>query len=442
MKPFFIPQCENLQVLVNQNALRMIYDGSSIQIDGEIMRYGRAINEVSLVPFFESARQHLADEDWQFFENSRVSDDYCSEYLFQLVACGKCCLCKHRSQVDLINRAAIEQSLYSCPPYFITLTYDNEHLPPYGELRYRDVQNFLKRLRRRWDRKKLQHNMRYIICGEYGSKHGRPHYHMILMNNPYGCDEFSSEHQQLCDDIFICWNMCSRDAFRCEQCQNGAVQYVTKYLAKDKGQCKHFNKPFVRTSIGKGGIGYPAISKSLEYYRSNPSLNVFSYFDADLAYKEIPFGRYLSNHIYPSVSSQVHWSLRRAFAELQNEVMPLMVVYDMITFNDAVELLLRVRPSQFMRIKFSWKKVSEVVGKAGNICHLKKKWKQKVLQPVYEDLLDVLSEVHQDDLDYIIRLDTHRELQSPQQFNNYGSLGAKSFYINSKKSVVTLKEIL
>lgn len=59
---------------------------------------------------------------------------------------------------------------------FITLTYNQENLPPRG-LRKKDLQNFFKRLR------KLVTPLRYFACGEYGedqTKTKRPHYHAIV----------------------------------------------------------------------------------------------------------------------------------------------------------------------------------------------------------------------------------------------------------------------
>jgi len=64
---------------------------------------------------------------------------------------------------------------------FITLTYDNEHLP--NSLEYTDFQLFMKRLRvhteRHTDRPA---GIRFYMCGEYGEQFGRPHFHAIMFN--------------------------------------------------------------------------------------------------------------------------------------------------------------------------------------------------------------------------------------------------------------------
>jgi len=65
---------------------------------------------------------------------------------------------------------------------FVTLTYDDDHLPEDGSLNPRDVQLFLKRLRVGIAPIKV----RYFAVGEYGEQTGRPHYHMALFGYP-GC---------------------------------------------------------------------------------------------------------------------------------------------------------------------------------------------------------------------------------------------------------------
>jgi hypothetical protein len=57
---------------------------------------------------------------------------------------------------------------------FVTLTYDNDHMPPYGSLQVADFQKFMKRLRKRFGK------VRFFHCGEYGEHSERPHYHALL----------------------------------------------------------------------------------------------------------------------------------------------------------------------------------------------------------------------------------------------------------------------
>lgn len=70
-----------------------------------------------------------------------------------------------------------EMHTQTMPGWFLTLTYDEKHVPraPGGlSLRFYDIQLFCKRLR------KAKYKLKYIIVGEYGTTTHRPHYHAIL----------------------------------------------------------------------------------------------------------------------------------------------------------------------------------------------------------------------------------------------------------------------
>ena len=64
---------------------------------------------------------------------------------------------------------------------FITLTYDDNHLPWDGSLNKKHLQDFMKRLR--WHHR--DKTIRFFACGEYGEKLSRPHYHALLFNHDF-----------------------------------------------------------------------------------------------------------------------------------------------------------------------------------------------------------------------------------------------------------------
>jgi len=64
---------------------------------------------------------------------------------------------------------------------FVTLTYNPKNLPANGTLVVDDVQRFLKRLRKKLEPKKI----RFFLCGEYGEKLARPHYHLIIFGHDF-----------------------------------------------------------------------------------------------------------------------------------------------------------------------------------------------------------------------------------------------------------------
>lgn len=89
--------------------------------------------------------------------------------------CGQCIGCRLERSRQWAMRVMHEAQLHenNC---FITLTYDNAHLPSDKSLHYQDFQRFLKRFRKSIGARKI----RYYMAGEYGEKYGRPHWHACI----------------------------------------------------------------------------------------------------------------------------------------------------------------------------------------------------------------------------------------------------------------------
>lgn len=89
--------------------------------------------------------------------------------------CGQCIGCRLERSRQWAIRCVHEASLHddNC---FITLTYDDNHLPKNRSINKRDMQLFWKKLRKEIHPKKL----RYYMCAEYGDTTGRPHYHACV----------------------------------------------------------------------------------------------------------------------------------------------------------------------------------------------------------------------------------------------------------------------
>lgn len=95
------------------------------------------------------------------------------------VPCGRCEGCRLDHSFMWSVRCTCE-SYFHKESYFLTLTYDREHLPEDGLLRRSHMQSFIKRLRKHFSGYKL----RVFYCGEYGEKRHRPHYHAIIFGLP------------------------------------------------------------------------------------------------------------------------------------------------------------------------------------------------------------------------------------------------------------------
>ena len=112
---------------------------------------------------------------------------------FVEIPCGQCIECRLQRSRRWADRCMLELG-YHESSYFITLTYDNEHIPKnplidfetgeiYAEnatLVKKDLQDFMKRLRRAYEYKGYENKLRFFACGEYGSQTLRPHFHIIV----------------------------------------------------------------------------------------------------------------------------------------------------------------------------------------------------------------------------------------------------------------------
>lgn len=191
------------------------------------------------------------------------------------VPCGHCIGCRLDKSRAWADRMMLELD-HSKTAVFVTLTYDNDHVPvsminddgvPYYTLDKRDVQLFLKRLRKYACDKKL----RYFLSGEYGDKTFRPHYHAIIFgldltdfpdcihygNNPFGQPYYTSSIlERIWSNGFVSlapvsWQTCAYVA-----------RYVTKKLSGPDSLVYEFRNcvpPFALMSRRPGIAGYFAV---------------------------------------------------------------------------------------------------------------------------------------------------------------------------------------
>lgn len=94
-----------------------------------------------------------------------------------MIMCRKCIKCLQRRETDIVGRCMAE-ALVSDSHAALTLTYENSFDVRSKTLAYRDIQLLLKRVRKHgYDN---GYSVRYIVAGEYGSKRGRSHWHIVL----------------------------------------------------------------------------------------------------------------------------------------------------------------------------------------------------------------------------------------------------------------------
>lgn len=184
-----------------------------------------------------------------------------------LVPCQKCMACRIQKTSEWAIRLMLELPTWNYEASFITLTYDDEHLPHDLSLKSDDLCKFWKRLRKDYSKP-----IKYYACGEYGDSelkywspgalkpHGRPHYHAIVFGFGY-----NEENRRIIKDN---WRLCSEERFdysRSKKQEQGFapvtpddIRYTTGYIQKKlsgdmaKEQYGTAIAPFSRSSRGLG----------------------------------------------------------------------------------------------------------------------------------------------------------------------------------------------
>lgn len=189
---------------------------------------------------------------------------------YMRLACGQCQGCRVARSRDWAMRCMHELQSHaeSC---FITLTYDDAHLPRGATLVKKHFQDFMKRLRKHLGGKKIK----YYMCGEYGEANGRPHYHAIIFGHDFGdkvlLRRYRGHNYYISDDLAKLWpcGMHIIGSVDFESCAYVARYILKKVLGND--QYKHYKrfdphgKPYfilpeytnmsLRTSIGREWCG-------------------------------------------------------------------------------------------------------------------------------------------------------------------------------------------
>lgn len=188
---------------------------------------------------FQCLKPRIAYQEYEgqkpkFFHLQSRSDyefySHClsKKYKLLLIPCGKCPNCLRRKSQEWTSRILKEKENFNfC--YFITLTYDDEHLK---DINKRDLQLFLKRYR-----KALNSELKYYITGEYGEITKRSHYHAIFLQNKpitdlniYGNNLFISEA------FNSLWK--NGNCLISKQVNESSIKYTIAYTLKKLGESK------------------------------------------------------------------------------------------------------------------------------------------------------------------------------------------------------------
>lgn len=255
-----------------------------------------------------------------------ISPDGETYPMYIQVPCGHCLMCRDKKKREWSFRALCENVYSTSQPLFITMTYNNAHLPKGGVFK-EEVQLFMKRMRIKLDRLNIEHNIRYFAVGEYGSKSGRPHYHMILwnfpMNNFYGIShvlkfvencwsvptgEYKKDGSPVTESLGFCL---------CKPCEHGAISYVMKYMRKEAVLPEGCRKVFFLSSRKNGGLGAQYARDYKDFYLKNPHILTMTVTDP-YSGKEVTqtMPAYFKRMYYPSNSQLLDKTVRDSFKRL------------------------------------------------------------------------------------------------------------------------------
>ena len=172
--------------------------------------------------------------------------------IFNKVPCGKCPKCLKNKLRDWMFR--IEKELErSHTPLFVTLTYDENHVPwsikyKNRTLEKKDLQDWFKRLRHHYKKA----GIKYYAVGEYG-KNGteRPHYHIILLN---------MDRPELIEETW------GKGRIEVSAINNNRILYTLKYVSKPREKLKRTPEfSLVSKGIGKNYL----TERIIEYHKAD-----------------------------------------------------------------------------------------------------------------------------------------------------------------------------
>lgn len=173
-----------------------------------------------------------------------------------VVPCGKCVACRIAKSREWALRLLWEGESHEGLSLFVTLTYDEQHLPKPPSIEKYHLQNFVKRLRKNTGKK-----IKYYACGEYGDRTLRPHYHIILFGLDACLQCCCCRDHALpmpadgtgCREIYDAWGKGHVDIGGLTY---ESARYVAGYIHKRRTHIhepvKAFTKPFGLQSQGLG----------------------------------------------------------------------------------------------------------------------------------------------------------------------------------------------
>lgn len=177
------------------------------------------------------------------------------------IPCGKCPECLAQRRKDWSHRIMQEASCHDRNS-FITLTYRDSSIPLTDDgkptLRKTDVQLFLKRLRRSLS--DLGILIRFYCVGEYGSRHSRPHYHLVIFGYDFTNDRYPFRRNGKFTDYLspLLSRLWPHGYHTVNDYNSSSAKYVSGYVTKKltDNSTPDGVIPSFHTMSNRRGIGY------------------------------------------------------------------------------------------------------------------------------------------------------------------------------------------
>lgn len=199
--------------------------------------------------------------------------------------CGQCMHCRINKSREWKHRIMLE-SMSHLENSFVTLTYDDEHVPGDNSVSPKEITLFLKRLRKALHPERF----RYFIVGEYGETSYRPHYHACL----FGVCDFDTIDKAWGKGFIQIGELNPRSAGYC-------CGYILKGMTSKKDERlkeKKLSPEFMRCSkMTPGGLGIETLKQIAEKLKKAEYGKDIAIRTVRHGKKEYPLGKYLTNKL-------------------------------------------------------------------------------------------------------------------------------------------------
>lgn len=291
---------------------------------------------------------------------------------FVEIPCNNCIGCRIDRSREWANRMMLELEDHDSA-YFLTLTYNEEHVPtsfypdpetgealPVMTLNPKDPTDWMKRLRKAFPDDKI----RYFLCGEYGTKTHRPHYHAIVyglhLNDLVPAPGSSDPHYMTSAALQRTWSVKSKGSYAplgfvlvapvtWQSCAYVA-RYVTKKLYGKEAEfyetfnlCPEFTHMSRRPGIGR------------RYYEEHPDCvqRPFLYLSTEEGGVKFPPPKYFQRiyEVEEPAQAEVLKAKRLRFAELARKARMANTDLDYLEYLEVQERNFKAKTASLLRDK-------------------------------------------------------------------------------------------